>query len=81
MNLTLQSLDTQASGHTPGGPYRRTPERRRRPDTKSPGCRSGSSTVSRMAALTLARPPTSSHRTSGMDGAPICAPLLRQVLK
>jgi hypothetical protein len=57
----------------PGGPYRRTPERRRSPDANRPGWRSGSSTVSRMAALTLAKPPTSSHRTSGMEGAPICA--------
>mmetsp|Transcript_5462 Transcript_5462/g.18810 ORF Transcript_5462/g.18810 Transcript_5462/m.18810 type:complete len:505 (-) Transcript_5462:206-1720(-) len=55
----------------PGGPKRRTPERWRSPPEKSSLCLSGSSTVSRMAALTSSRPPISDQRTEGTVGAPI----------
>jgi hypothetical protein len=47
------------------------PERFLRLEAKSSGCSRGSWTVSKMSALTAARPPTSSHDTFGILGAPI----------
>ena len=63
-NLLLSDGCSRAPD-SPGGPYRRTPERRRRPWLNSCGWRSGRSTVSRMDAFTSSRPPTSSHCTLG----------------
>jgi hypothetical protein len=47
------------------------PERFLRFDPKSSGCSRGSWTVSNISALASARPPTSSHDTFGILGAPI----------
>ena len=55
----------------PGGPYRSTPLRFFTPSLNSSGCSSGSCTVSRISSLTAARPPTSSHDTLGILGAPM----------
>ena len=41
------------------------------PSANNSGCSNGSCIVSRMSALTCARPPTSSHETEGILGAPM----------
>ena len=47
------------------------PDRFFMPLAKSSGCSSGSCIVSRISFLTSPRPPTSSHPTLGIFGAPI----------
>lgn len=51
--------------------HKNEPDRCFNPSVKSSGCSSGSCMVSRISALTWARPPTSSQETEGIFGAPM----------
>ena len=68
----------------PGGPYSNAPDLPSTPPELEParaanrsGRLSGSSTTSRIAALTSSKPPTSSHVVAGTVGAPMALAVLR----